>query len=37
VNKEKFTLIGAGLAGPLMATYLAKKATLLKFLNNVLI
>jgi len=25
VNKEKFTLIGAGLAGPLMATYLAKK------------
>ena len=25
MNKEKFTLIGAGLAGPLMATYLAKK------------
>ena len=25
MNKEKFTLIGAGLAGPLMASYLAKK------------
>jgi len=25
VNKEKFTLIGAGLAGPLLATYLAKR------------
>jgi len=25
VNKEKFTLIGAGLAGPLLATYLAKQ------------
>ena len=25
MNKEKFTLIGAGLAGPLLATYLAKR------------
>ena len=25
MNKEKFTLIGAGLAGPLLATYLAKQ------------
>jgi kynurenine 3-monooxygenase len=25
VNKEKFTLIGAGLAGPLLATYLAQR------------
>ena len=25
MNKEKFTLIGAGLAGPLMANYLANK------------
>ncbi|MBT5749456.1 MAG: NAD(P)-binding protein, partial [Candidatus Marinimicrobia bacterium] len=25
MNKEKITLIGAGLAGPLMATYLANR------------
>ena len=36
MGSEHITMIGAGLAGPVMASYLAKLGTQLKFMKNVM-